>query len=64
MRTIECNKTIITKGVSAMSKTRNHLTLSVCFLLAVVLSLSASPLLAQRGGGKIEGTVVDSTGAV
>ena len=47
-----------------MSKTRLHLTLSVCFLMAIVLSLSASPLLAQRGGGKIEGTVADSTGAV
>ena len=47
-----------------MSKTRLHLTLSVCFLLAVVLSLSSNPLLAQRGGGKIEGTVADSTGAV
>ncbi len=47
-----------------MSKTRNELTLLVCFLLAVVLSLGASPLLAQGGGGKIEGTVADSTGAV
>ncbi len=47
-----------------MSKTRLHLTLSVCFLLAVVLSLSASPLLAQGGTGKVEGTVADSTGAV
>jgi hypothetical protein len=47
-----------------MSKTRNELTLLLCFLLAVVLSLSATPLLAQRGGAKIEGTVADSTGAV
>ncbi len=47
-----------------MSKTNNYLILLACGLVAVVLSLSAGPLLAQGGGGKIEGTVADSTGAV
>ena len=44
--------------------TRTNLSLLGCCLVALVLNVAASPLLAQRGGGKIEGTVADSTGAV
>jgi len=46
-----------------MSKTTNYLG-SLALVMAVILSLSGSPLLAQGGTGKVEGTVTDSTGAV
>ena len=47
-----------------MSRKTNHLwSLAFC-LVAVVLSLTASPLLAQISTATITGTVSDTTGAV
>ena len=47
-----------------MSKTRNHLSLLAVCLVAVVLSVANSPLLAQSATGTISGTVTDVSGAV
>ncbi len=47
-----------------MSKTTNHLWILAFCLVAIVLSVGNSPLLAQISTATIEGTVSDSTGAV
>ena len=47
-----------------MSKTTNHLWILSFCLVAVVLSVANSPLLAQSATGTISGTVTDTTGAV
>ncbi len=46
-----------------MSKTTNYLGI-LALVMAVVLSVAGSPLLAQLGTERIQGTVSDSTGAV
>ncbi len=46
-----------------MSKTTNYLGI-LALVMAVVLSVAGSPLLAQGATGTISGTVTDSTGAV
>ncbi len=47
-----------------MSRTTNHLGLLAFCLLAVVLSVATSPLLAQGANATISGKVTDTTGAI